>query len=76
MDVADEARRDHFALGIVRHELGPLAGRVSVLRRQLGAYDATYLALAEALGCPLSTCDRELTAAGHQAQVHVLPGTR
>jgi predicted nucleic acid-binding protein len=36
----------------------PLIPRVWALRDNLTAYDAAYIALAEALGCPLVTCDR------------------
>ncbi|WP_029290340.1 type II toxin-antitoxin system VapC family toxin [Cellulomonas sp. HZM] len=75
-EAADAARRDLFALTIVRHDLEPLAERVWELRRQFTAYDATYLALAEALGCPLLTCDAKLGARGHRAQVRVLAGAR
>lgn len=69
---ADEARRDHFAFTIVRHELEPLAERVWMLRSQFTAYDACYLALAEALACPLLTCDAKLAASGHRANVRVV----
>jgi predicted nucleic acid-binding protein len=42
------------------------------LRRNLGAYDAAYIALAEALGCELLTGDAKLkNAAGHHATVIV-----
>ena len=42
------------------------------LRHNLGAYDAAYIALAEALGCELLTGDVKLkTAAGHHAAVRV-----
>lgn len=71
--LADEARRDYFAFTIVRHELEPLAERVWELRHQLTAYDAWYLALAEALDCPLYTCDAKLASGGHRAEVQVLP---
>ena len=72
---AEEARRDHFAFTIVRHELEPLAERVWALRCQFTAYDAWYLALAEALECPLYTCDAKLAAPGHRADVRVFPRT-
>jgi len=74
-ETADEARRDHFAFTIVRHELEPLAGRVWALRGQCTAYDAWYLALAEALECPLYTCDAKLARPGHRADVRVLART-
>jgi len=50
---AVRAREDHFAFAITRHEAGPLAGRIWQLRHQFNSYDASYLALAEALPAPL-----------------------
>jgi predicted nucleic acid-binding protein len=50
-----------------------LLPRVWNLRRNLTAYDAIYVALAEALDAPLLTCDRRLaTAPGHQARVELV----
>jgi predicted nucleic acid-binding protein len=50
-----------------------LLPRVWDLRKNLTAYDAIYIALAEALDAPLLTCDRRLaTAPGHQARVELL----
>ncbi len=72
---AEAARIDHFSFGIIRHGIEPLAERVWELRHQFTAYDAVYLALAEALDAPLHTCDAKL-AAGHAATVIVHPGTR
>jgi predicted nucleic acid-binding protein len=72
---ADEARRDHFAFTIIRHELEPFADRVWALRSQFTAYDAWYLALGEALDCPLYTCDAKLAAPGHRADVRILHRT-
>ena len=40
-----------------------LMSRVWALRDNLTAYDATYVALAEALACPLVTADRRLANA-------------
>lgn len=62
----------YWSLSIVRHELHPLSGRVWALRHQFTSYDASYLALAEALGCPLLTADRKLTAGGHSADVRLV----
>jgi predicted nucleic acid-binding protein len=43
------------------------------LRDNLTAYDAAYVALAEALGATLLTRDRRLgNAAGHRARVEVV----
>ncbi|MBV8834201.1 MAG: type II toxin-antitoxin system VapC family toxin [Acidobacteriaceae bacterium] len=50
-----------------------LLPRIWDLRNNLTAYDAAYVALAEALDAPLLTRDRRLaTAAGHCAQVDLL----
>jgi predicted nucleic acid-binding protein len=53
------------------HEL--LLPRVWELRANLTAYDAVYVALAEALDAPLVTRDRRIAAApGHHARVEVI----
>lgn len=69
---AEEARHDHFAFSMTRHEIGPLAERVWQLRHQYTSYDACYLALAEALEAPLYTCDAGLDSGGHDAHVVVV----
>ena len=51
-DVAD--------LPLVRYAHEPLLPRVWQLRENLTAYDATYVALAEAVGATLITCDARL----------------
>ena len=49
-----------------------LALRIWELRQNLTAYDAAYIALAEALGAPLLTRDRRLASApGVRARVEV-----
>jgi predicted nucleic acid-binding protein len=49
------------------------SGRIWELRHNLTAYDAAYVALAEALEVPLLTCDRRIKgASGHAAQVEVI----
>ena len=72
---AEQARLDHFAFTITRHETAPLADRIWQLRHQFTTYDASYVALAEALQVPLYTCDSKLAAGGHEAQVHVISST-
>lgn len=69
---AEEALDDLRALRIVRHPTLVLLDRVWALRRNLSAYDALYVALAEALEAPLVTTDQRLSRApGHAARVIV-----
>jgi predicted nucleic acid-binding protein len=50
-----------------------LLARIWDLRNNLTAYDAAYVALAEALDAPLLTRDRRLAAAaGHHAQIELI----
>lgn len=66
--VADLAR---FPLRRYPHR--PLLERMWALRRNLTAYDATYIALAEVLDATLVTCDVRLgRAPGHRARVEVI----
>ena len=46
----------------------PLLGRIWELRHNFTAYDAAYIALAEATGSVLYTCDEKLSK-GHRARV-------
>ncbi len=62
-DDAEHLLEVYAALGIRRHLSSPLLGRIWALRDNLSAYDASYVALAETLGCPLLTADRRLAAA-------------
>ena len=50
-------------VGVSRFASIGLSGRVWELRENLSAYDATYVALAEALGCDLITADARLSRA-------------
>ena len=71
---AEQKRLIYGALTISRYETLAIADRIWELRHQFTAYDASYLALAEALGCTLMTCDAMLDTPGHDAQVSlVLP---
>jgi predicted nucleic acid-binding protein len=74
--VAEQARLDHFAFTITRHDLEPLAERIWQLRHQFTTYDASYIALAEALSAPLFTCDAKLATHGHAAEVRVVSRTQ
>ena len=57
---------------IRRIPLAPLLPRIWALRASLTAYDAPYVALAEALPAPLLTFDRKIPGApGHHAEVVV-----
>ena len=50
----------------------PLRRRAFALRDDLSSYDASYVALAEALDCPLLTRDARLArSAGHAAKIEV-----
>lgn len=50
-------------LDVERHSHEPLLDRVWALRDNLTAYDAAYVALAEALDATLLTCDARLARA-------------
>ena len=64
---------DLRALDMERHAHEPLLDRVWSLREILTAYDALYVALAEALDTRLLTCDRRLGGApGLKARVEVM----
>jgi predicted nucleic acid-binding protein len=57
---ARQALEDLAELPAERYGHRPLLGRVWELRHNLQAYDAAYVALAEALGAVLVTADRRL----------------
>ncbi len=69
---AQEALEDYSDLPITRYPHNVLLSRIWELRHNLTAYDAAYVALAEALDAPLVTCDRRLAStAGHRAKMLV-----
>lgn len=73
-DQATEALAVWQRLGLVRHPVVGLLDRVWALRATLGAYDACYVAVAEALGCPLLTADARLARApGIRCPLTVVP---
>jgi predicted nucleic acid-binding protein len=56
-------------------ELTALLSRVWELRRNLSAYDAAYVAAAEALGCALVTTDSRLSrTAGASCEIRLVSG--
>lgn len=57
---AAEALDDLDDLPLDRYPAQPLLGRIWELRHNLSGYDATYVALAEALDVPLVTTERRL----------------
>lgn len=66
------ARADMADLTIERFPHEPFADRIWELRRNLTAYDAAYVALAEGLRAPLITCDAGPAAApGIQTSVEL-----
>lgn len=73
-DRAADARIDFAELAVVRYPHVSLAGRMWELRHNVTAYDAAFIALAEALEVPLVTCDARLARApSHKASVEVFP---
>ncbi len=68
-----QALDDYRALHIERSEHLGLLPRIWELWDSLTAYDAAYVALAEAMDSPLLTCDAKLLRAhGHHATVEVI----
>jgi predicted nucleic acid-binding protein len=60
---ATAALHAFLELDLERHDHGPLLPRAWELRANLTAYDAVYVALAEALDVALVTCDARLARA-------------
>ena len=71
----DQALEDLIDLSLTRYPHDVLLQRVWALRDNLTAYDAVYVALAEALEAPLVTCDNKIASApGHHARIEVVGG--
>lgn len=70
---AKDTQETYFALTIQRYDIAPLAERIWSLRHNVSAYDASNIALAEAIGAPLLTCDARLSSVDTPAQL-IIPG--
>lgn len=71
-DRAADARADFADLARTRYPHHELSDRIWELRHNLTAYDAVFVALAEALATPLVTCDaRVASASGHRAAMEL-----
>jgi len=67
-----EALEDLAMLRVRRYGLVQLLPRIWDLRDNVSAYDATYVALAEALDAPVVTTDQALERApGHRARIEL-----
>jgi predicted nucleic acid-binding protein len=67
-----EALSDLVDFPLTRYPHHVLLTRIWQMRHGLTAYDAAYLALAEALDAPLVTRDRALARAGSHVRVEVV----
>jgi predicted nucleic acid-binding protein len=73
---AADLRTDFAAMPILRFPHTGVADRSWSLRHNLTASDATYVALAETMRCPLITSDARMAkASGRLADVEVYPQT-
>ena len=76
-DRAADARTDFADTALLRYPHEPLGDRIWELRHNLSAYDAAFVALAEALGVPLLTCDGRLASSnGHDAEIELFAVSR
>lgn len=72
-DEAESAIEGLLALDLQRHSHEGLLERSWQLKENMTAYDAVYVALAEALDAPLITCDARLgRASGTKIRIEVV----
>ena len=72
IDKIEAARQQFGLLAMTRYPHTPLRERMWELRNNLSAYDAAYVALAEALTMPLITSDERIArAAGPRTVIDV-----
>lgn len=70
---ADEAIADLADLDLHRHAHLDLLSRAWTLRDNISAYDAIYVALAEAIEATMLTCDGPLgNTPGHRSRIDVI----
>jgi predicted nucleic acid-binding protein len=69
-DRAADAIEDFQSIRIFRYPHRIFVDRIWELRRNMTAYDAAYVAVAEMIGAPLLTTDKRLAAtSNHSAQI-------
>lgn len=68
---AEAARIVKGSLMFVRHDDALTSDRAWDLRGNLNAYDATYVALAELLDCPLATTDQKIARTARTVRVEL-----
>jgi predicted nucleic acid-binding protein len=73
-DTASMAHADLLALHLDLFPYTPFGGRIWELRPNISAYDAWYVALAEALEAGLATLDAKLSRAAGARCEFILPG--
>ena len=71
--VAQGAFYRALGLRVELHPFYPYAERIWDLRFNLTAYDAWFVAIAEALGCPLATLDLRMARASGTSCEFLLP---
>lgn len=70
---AEDALADLADLDLHRHSHVDVLGRAWALRENVTAYDAMYLALAEAIDATVVTCDRPLArTTGHRVRIDAI----